>query len=75
MINVIAKHPKGYSKIEQLFPNLSPEAMTHIESLEADGYLIEVINLPSHIDTPQAYAANLLDLVADMYQDDKETFN
>jgi hypothetical protein len=75
MINITATHPKQYARIERLFPRLNTEAMDHVEAMEAEGYLVSIINLPTHIDTFQTYSAMLLDQLSEMYQDGKEQFN
>lgn len=75
MIQIIALHPKGFATLERLFPNLSDEAMNHIETMEADGYLVTINNLPSQLDTPEAYSLMLLDQWSDLYQSENDKFN
>lgn len=72
---ILVKGQSTYSSIERLFPKLNDEAESFIDSIQDAGYIVSITNLPSHIDTPQAYAMSLLDMVADMYQDEKELFN
>ena len=75
MIQVVATHPKGYARIERLFPSLNDDALNHIDSMESEGFSVSILNLPSHIDTPERLAAHYLDQFLDMYQDEKEQFN
>jgi len=75
MIQITAMHPQGYSRIERLFPRLNTEAMDHIDSMEDEGYIVTIINLPPQINTFEAYSAMLLNQLSDMYQDGKEEFN
>lgn len=75
MIQITAMHPKGYSRIERLFPRLNTEAMDHIETMETEGYIVTIINLPPQIDSFEAYSVMLLDQLSDIYQDGKEQFN
>ena len=72
---ILVKGQSTYSSIERLFPKLDDDAESFIDSIQDAGYVVSITNLPSHIDTPQAYAMSLLDLVADMYQDKNELFN
>jgi hypothetical protein len=75
MIQVVATHPKGYARIERLFPRLNNDALDHIESMESEGFSVSILNLPAHIDTPERLAAYYLDQFSDMYQDKNELFN
>lgn len=75
MIQITATHPKQYARIERLFPRLNTEATDHIESMESEGYIVSIINLPPQIDTFEAYSEMLLDQLSDLYQDRKERFN
>jgi uncharacterized protein YqiB (DUF1249 family) len=65
---ILIKGFGDYSKIERLFPRMDDEAASYVETLEESGYVVSITNLPAHIDTPERYAAVLLDQFAEMYQ-------
>jgi hypothetical protein len=64
-----------YAKAERLVSKLDDVAMSWVDQLESDGWLVSFTNLPSHIDTHERYAAVLLDQFLDMYLPETSTHN
>jgi hypothetical protein len=72
---ILIKGFGDYSKAEQLFPELNKEAMDQIEAWEESGYVVSITNLPSHINTPEAYAILQLDKFSEMYLPEPTNLN
>lgn len=64
-----------YAKAERLVSKLDDAAMSWVDQLETDGWLVSFTNLPSHIDTHERYASVLLDQFLDMYLPETSTHN
>lgn len=72
---ILIKGHNDYAKCEQLFTSLNESALNCIDFLEAMGFIVAIHNLPSHIDTPEVYAAVLLDQFAEMYLPETTNLN
>ena len=63
------------TRVEQLFPSLNEAAMDKVEQLETDGFIVSIQPLPSHIKTPEQYAATLIDQFTDLYLPETKNLN
>lgn len=69
---ILIKGHGDHSKVEQLFPELNQEAQDQIEKLEESGFIVTIVNLPSHIETPEQYGMVQLDKFVEMYLPETE---
>ena len=72
---ILIKGQSPYAKFERLVDKLDEATLSHIESIEASGFVVLITNLPSHINTPEVYGAILLDQFTDMYLPETSMLN
>lgn len=72
---ILIKAVSQYAKAERLVSELNDEAMDWADKMEQAGFVVAMVQLPSHIKTPEQFAAILLDEWAEQYLPQNNSLN